>query len=59
MAIFNAYFLGGLEVLHEQFVDECFDEDAYYQKMYSFAQSYYQSQDVEAVEEAINTILNK
>ena len=59
MAIFNAYFLGGLEVMHEQFVDECFDEDAYYQKMFSFSQAYYQSQDVEAVEAAINEILNR
>lgn len=59
MAIFNAYFLGGLEVLHEVFVDECVDEDEYCQKMYSFASEYYQSQDVEAIEAAINELLNK
>lgn len=59
MAIYNAYFLGGLEVLHEQFVDECFDEDAYFRKMYSFAKQFYESQDGEALEEAINQILNK
>lgn len=59
MAIYNAYFLGGLEVLHEQFVDECFDEDAYFRKMYSFAKQFYESQDGEALEDAINQILNK
>jgi len=59
MSIFNAYFLGGLEVLHEQFVDECFDEDAYLQKMHSFAKQFYESQDGKALEDAINKILNK
>lgn len=59
MAIYNAFFLGGLEVFHEQFVDECFDEDAYFQKMYSFAKQFYESQDGEALENAINQILNK
>ena len=58
MAVFNAYFLGGLEVLHEQFVDECFDADAYLQKMYMFSKQYYESQDGEMLEKQINQILN-
>lgn len=59
MAIYNAYFLGGLEFLHEQFVDECFDEDAYFQKMHSFAKQFYESQNGEDLEVAINNILSK
>lgn len=59
MAVYNAYFLGGLEVLHEQFVDECFDADAYLQKMYMFSKQYYESQDGAALEKQINLILNK
>ena len=59
MAVFNAYFLGGLEVLHEEFVDECLDRDAYLQKMYTFSKNFYESQDGAAIEEAINLILNK
>ena len=59
MAIYNAYFLGGLEVLHEQFVDECLDRDAYLLKMYQFAKEFYESQDGEALESAINQILSK
>ncbi len=59
MAIFNAYFLGGLEVLHEEFVDECLDQDAYLQKMYVFTKQFYESQNGEAIEDAINQILNK
>ena len=57
--MFNAYFLGGLEVLHEEFVDECLDRDAYLQKMYTFSKNFYESQDGAAIEEAINLILNK
>lgn len=59
MAIFNSYFLGGLEILHEQFVDECFDSDAYMQKMYTFSKQFYESQDGETIEKQINEILNK
>ena len=59
MAIYNAYFLGGLEVLHEQFVDECLDRDAYLLKMYQFSKEFYESQDGEALESAINQILKK
>ena len=59
IAIYNAYFLGGLEVLHEQFVDECLDRDAYLLKMYQFSKEFYESQDGEALESAINQILNK
>ena len=59
MAIYNSYFLGGLEVLHEQFVEECFDDDAYQQKIVSFSKQFYQSQDGEALEAAINEMLNK
>ena len=59
MAVFNTYFLGGLEVLHEEFVDECLDRDAYLQKMYTFSKNFYDAQDGAAIEEAINLILNK
>lgn len=53
MAIFNSYFLGGLEVLHEEFVDECLDRDAYLQKMYMFSKNFYESQNGSALESAI------
>lgn len=59
MAVFNSYFLGGLEVLHEEFVDECLDRDAYLQKLYSFSKNFYESQNGTALEAAINQILNK
>jgi len=59
MAIFNSYFLGGLEILHEEFVDECIEDDDYLRKMYEFSKNFYDSQDGEALEQAINMILSK
>lgn len=59
MAIFNSYFLGGLEVLHEEFVDTCLETDDYLRKMYEFSKHFYESQDGEALEQAINMILSK
>ena len=58
MKVYNSYFLGGLEVLHEIFVDECIDDDAYLLKMNSFVHDFYQEQDGEALKAAIDNILN-
>lgn len=59
MRIFNEYFLGGIEVLHEQFVDECVDRDAYLLKMYEFTKRFNDEQDAEVLKAGINEILNK
>lgn len=59
MKIFNSYFLGGLEVLHEQFVDQCMDEDDYLKQMYDYVRHFDEEQDGEALKESINRILNK
>lgn len=58
MAIFNAYFLGGLELMHETFVDSCLDEDAYLQKMYMFTKDFYESQHGDIIEDKLNALLN-
>lgn len=59
MKIYNDYFLGGVEVLHEQFVNECVDRDQYLQKMYQFTKKFNEEQDGEALKAGINKILNK
>lgn len=59
MAIFNAYFLGGLEVLHEEFVDTCTDRDEYLEKIYKYTKGFYETQDNDRLEAAINRLLNK
>lgn len=59
MKIYNAYFFGGLEVLHEIFVDECADDDdAYLQKIYEFVNNFNEEQDGEALKQGIFKILN-
>lgn len=59
MSIFNEYFLGGIEVLHEQFVDTCVDRDAYLLKMYQFTKQFNEEQDGDALKAGIDKILNK
>ena len=58
MKIYNAYFLGGLEVLHEIFVEECIDDDAYINKIYEVVNQFYQEQDGDALKAGIDRILN-
>lgn len=59
MKLFNEYFLGGVEVLHEQFVMECIDRDQYLLKMYQFTKNFYEEQDGEALKASIDSIINK
>lgn len=59
MKIYNAYFLGGLEVLHEQFVDQCIDEDEYLKQIFDCVRHFDEEQDGNALKEGINKILNK
>ncbi len=59
MKIYNSYFLGGLEVLHEQFVDMCIDDDSYLQKMFEFVKNFNDEQDGEALKDGIDRLLNR
>ena len=59
MRIYNEYFLGGVEILHEQFVDECIDNDQYIAKMYQFTKDFNDEQDGDALKAAIDEIINK
>ena len=59
MKIFNSYFLGGIEVLYEQFVKECVDRDQYLAKMHQYAKQFYEEQDGDVLKASIDSILNK
>ena len=59
MKIFNEYFLGGIEVMHEVFVDECVDRDACLLKIYEFTRKFNEEQDGDSLKESIDSILNK
>lgn len=57
MKIYNAYFLGGLEILHEEFVEQCHDDDDYLKQMYDYVKRFYDEQDGDAIRDVINKYL--
>lgn len=57
MKIYNAYFLGGLEILHEEFVEQCHDDDDYLKQMYDYVKRFYDEQDGDAIRDGINKYL--
>lgn len=59
MKIFNSYFYGGLEVLHEQFVEQCNSDDDYLEKMLKFVCHFDEEQDGDTLKASINKFLNK
>ncbi len=58
MQIYNDYFLGGVEVLYEQFVNECVDRDQYLNRMYQYTKRFNEEQDGDALKADIDKILN-
>ena len=59
MKIFNAYFYGGLEILHEQFVEQCITDDDYLKKIFDYVRHFDEEQNGELLKESIEKILNK
>ena len=59
MTIFNEYFLGGVDVLHEQFVDKCTDDDSYLIQIHDYVKNFKDEQDTNTLIERINNILDK
>ena len=58
MKIFNSYFLGGLEILHEEFVEQCHDADDYLKQIYDYVKRFYDEQNGDAIREGINRYLD-
>ena len=40
LKIMELYFFGGLEILHEEFVEKCITDDDYLDRIYSFSKEY-------------------
>ena len=59
MEIYNAYFLGGVEILHETFVEHCTDDESYLDKMYEMVTKFNEEQDGEALQVKIDKMLSK
>lgn len=57
MKTFNAYFLGGLEVLYENFVLSCTTNDDYITKIYEFVDEFKNEQDIESLEIDLDKLL--
>lgn len=59
MELFNQYFLGGIEVMYEQFVKDSVDRDTYLRKIFDFTKKFNEEQDGEALKAGIDKLLNK
>ena len=57
MKTFNEYFLGGLEVLYETFVERCVTEDDYITAMYDFISDFKNEQNITEAELDINNLI--
>ena len=57
MELYTAYFLGGLEVLYEEFVQKCITEDDYISKMYDFVSEFKDEQNIDTLTLDIETLL--
>lgn len=58
MKIFNEYFLGGVDVLHERFVDQCTDDNSYLEQIREFVKEFNDEQDGDALRASIDSMLN-
>lgn len=58
METFTSYFLGGLEVLHEEFVEQCVDVDDYLNKIYEFTKLFDDLQNEDVLKEKIDKMIN-
>ncbi len=46
MALYNAYFFGGLEILYDEFINNCTTDDDYIRKMYEFVNNFDEEQNL-------------
>lgn len=58
MKIFNEYFLGGIEVLYEEFVLKCTDKDEYLRAMAKFVNDYERDNNIEILNNNFNKYFN-
>lgn len=54
---FTEYFLGGLEVLYEEFVEKCITEDDYITRMYEFLEEFKDEQNITSEDLDINSFV--
>ncbi len=57
MEVYNSYFLGGLEILYEEFVEQCQDADDYMKHIHEYVTRFYKEQDGDAMRKEIESYL--
>lgn len=57
MSLFNSYFLGGLEILYENFTNNCTTDDDYIDKIFSFVDEFKKEQDIDSLVVDIDQLL--
>jgi hypothetical protein len=57
MSLFNSYFLGGLEILYENFTNSCTTDDDYIDRIFSFVDEFKKEQDIDSLEADIEELL--
>lgn len=59
MALYNAYFFGGLEILYDEFINNCTTDDDYIRKMYEFVNIFYDEQKLSELTLDIEQLLRR
>ena len=59
MQLFNDYFLGGLELLYDAFVNNCTTDDDYINKIYEYVSAFKNDQNIDSIENDLNELANK
>lgn len=59
MELYTAYFLGGLEILYEEFVQNCITDDDYVRKMFEFVSEFKEEQSIDDLTIDIESLLGK
>ena len=59
MALFNAYFFGGLEILYDEFINNCTTDDDYIRKLYEFVNSFNDEQKLSVLTLDIEQLLRR
>jgi len=59
MKTFNEYFLGGLEILYDEFVQTCTTDDDYINRIYNYVEDFKKEQDIDSLEIDVEQLLRK
>lgn len=59
MELYTSYFFGGLEILYNEFVQECITDDDYIRKMFDFVSEFKEEQSIDNLTIDIESLLSQ